>query len=167
MKINSANSLLELKESLLVASRDAEKNRRELTVLFTKLSDIIEHGKKLATDQAFLETLKFTRMRDRHANIVEAHERTFDWIFDERKAGSGKSTLMKYLVKHDLVKESLDEWAGSKSLVTGAYFFWSGGDSMEKSQLGLLQSLLYDILRVFPSVIPEMSPKRWLTTSTV
>lgn len=74
---------------------------------------------------------------------------------------------MKYLVNHDLVKESLDEWAGSKSLVIGAYFFWSGGDSMEKSQLGLLQSLLYDILRVFPSVVPEMSPKRWLTTSTV
>lgn len=188
MKINSANSLLELKESLLVASRDAEKNRQELKVLFSRLSDIAEHGKKLAAEQAFLETLKFTRMRDRHASIVEAHERTFDWIFDESiaktnfsnwlrsragiywitgKAGSGKSTLMKYLVKHDLVKESLNEWAGSKSLVTGAYFFWSGGDSMEKSQLGLLQSLLYDILRVFPSVIPEMSPKRWLTTSTV
>ncbi|OBT62583.1 hypothetical protein VE03_07372 [Pseudogymnoascus sp. 23342-1-I1] len=188
MKINSANSLLELKESLLVASRNAEKNRQELKVLFSKLSDLTEHGKELATEQAFLETLKFTRMRDRHSNIVEAHERTFNWIFDEDitktnfsnwlhnragiywitgKAGSGKSTLMKYLVNHDMVKESLDEWAGSKSLVTGAYFFWSGGDSMEKSQLGLLQSLLYDILRVFPSVIPEMSPKRWLDTSTV
>ncbi|KFY07882.1 hypothetical protein V492_06737 [Pseudogymnoascus sp. VKM F-4246] len=188
MRITSANSLLELKESLLVASKETKKNRQELRMLFSKLCDLTEHGKKLATEQAFLETLKFTRMRARHANIAEAHERTFNWIFDESiaktnfsnwlrtqtgiywitgKAGSGKSTLMKYLINHDLVKEFLDEWAGSKSLVTGAYFFWSGGDDMEKSQLGLLQSLLYDILRVFPSVIPDMSPKRWSATSTI
>ncbi|KFX91101.1 hypothetical protein V490_06073 [Pseudogymnoascus sp. VKM F-3557] len=185
MKINSANILLELKESLLIASQDAQRDREELTALFSKLSDLTEHGKKLATEQAFLESLNFKRMRDRRANITRAHEKTFNWIFDESaaktnfsnwlqsragiywitgKAGSGKSTLMKYLVDHHRVKKSLDEWARSKSLVIGAYFFWSGGDTMEKSQLGLLQSLLYDILRVFPSVIPEMSPKRWLNT---
>lgn len=95
MKINSANSLVELKESLLVASRDAERNKQELKVLFSKLSDLTEHGKRLATEQAFLETLKFKRMRDRHANIVEAHERTFNWIFDENIAETNVSNWLR------------------------------------------------------------------------
>ena len=78
MKINTVNSLLALKESLLVASRDSQKNGQELNVLLTKLSDLTEHGGRVATEQAILESLKFTRMRDRHSNIVEAHSKTFD-----------------------------------------------------------------------------------------
>ena len=188
MGIIPSDSLSALKDNLLVVSQDVHKNRQEFDVLSNKLSEFVEHGGKLATEQAILESLNFRRMRDRRSNIVEAHARTFDWIFDEKvegasssaktnfsdwlrnragiywitgKAGSGKSTLMKYLVSHDLVRKSLEDWAGSKSLFTGAYFFWSAGDDMEKSQNGLLQSLLYDILRRCPSVLPELSPDRW------
>ncbi|KAF7865721.1 hypothetical protein EAF04_005887 [Stromatinia cepivora] len=108
------------------------------------------------------------------------HIGTFDWIFDPLRtgfmhwlreggdiywingnAGSGKSTLMKYLVGHDFVKNALVDWAGTKPLFIGNYYFWSAGNEIEKSQQGLLQSLLYDILGNCPSVLPKLFPDRW------
>jgi len=77
------------------------------------------------------------------------------------KPGSGKSTLMKYLCDHERTKTTLQEWAGTLTLVTGSYFFWSAGTEMQKSQQGLLQSLLCEMLRQCPYLIPIVVPSRW------
>ncbi|OCL01222.1 hypothetical protein AOQ84DRAFT_221068, partial [Glonium stellatum] len=42
-----------------------------------------------------------------------------------------------------------------QKLVTGSYFFWNSGYSMQKSQTGLLQSLLYQVLSACPDLILE------------
>ncbi|KAJ8129596.1 hypothetical protein O1611_g4033 [Lasiodiplodia mahajangana] len=80
------------------------------------------------------------------------------------KAGSGKSTLMKYIVNHDETRKSLEAWAGTKKLIIAAHYFWNAGSMMQKSQRGLYRSLLYDFLRVCPEQIPHVCSARWAAT---
>jgi hypothetical protein len=62
---------------------------------------------------------------------------------------------MKYVCDHSTTREALQSWAGSQKLITASYFFWNSGLPMQKSQIGLLRSLLYQILLECPSLIPE------------
>lgn len=70
------------------------------------------------------------------------------------QAGSGKSTLIKFAAKHDQTLAALREWAGSAQLHTASFYFWNQGFAMQKSQIGLFQSLLYQILRQAPELAP-------------
>ncbi|OQE22821.1 hypothetical protein PENFLA_c012G09388 [Penicillium flavigenum] len=81
------------------------------------------------------------------------------WI--SGKAGSGKSTLMKWLLHEDRTTQLLESWAGSKVLLKAQYFFWSSGTSEQKTLSGLLRSLLYDLLRQWPDPIFEISASKW------
>ncbi|TGO87413.1 hypothetical protein BPOR_0228g00150 [Botrytis porri] len=100
--------------------------------LWDKLFQHIENGSTVATERAVLENFKYEGMGRRISNLVEAHNGTFDWIFDPQttgflqwlregddiywidgNAGSGKSTLMKYLVGNNVVKAALLAWAGT------------------------------------------------------
>ena len=70
------------------------------------------------------------------------------------KPGSGKSTLMKYMGNHRKLKENLSAWAGTHTLVIAKYYFWDlGKDALQKSQAGLLRSVLYQILRRHPDLM--------------
>ncbi|KAF1355924.1 hypothetical protein EJ07DRAFT_168080 [Lizonia empirigonia] len=114
----------------------------------------------------------------RESKVPEAHAKTFEWIFSEDnqnstfldwlqhddgvfwamgKAGSGKSTLMKFLVNHPLIEQHLESWAAGKTIVVAKYFFWNAGNDLQKSQEGLLRSLLFAILRRCPSMISSLS----------
>ncbi|KAL2408153.1 hypothetical protein ABEF95_008364 [Exophiala dermatitidis] len=118
-------------------------------------------------------------MDDREDQIALAELRTFDWILQapqgerrtwdsfidwlERggaiywvngKAGSGKSTLMKYLKNHRMVQKTLASWAGGTSLITASFFFWYNGNTLQKTQEGLLRSLLYQALENHRELIP-------------
>lgn len=66
------------------------------------------------------------------------------WI--SGKAGSGKSTLMKYL--HRVLKERnyLPNWSNGKPLLVAAFFFFEGGEELQKTREGMLRSLLHQIL---------------------
>ncbi|KAL2440891.1 hypothetical protein ABEF95_008482 [Exophiala dermatitidis] len=124
-------------------------------------------------------SLWFPVMDDREDQIALAELRTFDWILQapqgkrhtwdsfidwlERggaiywingKAGSGKSTLMKYLKHHSMVQKTLASWAGSTSLITASFFFWYNGNTLQKTQEGLLRSLLYQALENHRELIP-------------
>jgi NACHT domain len=139
-----------------------------------------ELGKKL------LYNLRFDDIEDRHERIAEAYKETFKWIYGEveaegkpwtsftkwlegqsdlywitGKAGSGKSTLMKYLYNNPLTLEHLQEWASPCSLLTAAFFFWNSGSKMQMSKMGLLQSLLFELLSKQPILIPIVLPERW------
>ncbi|KAI4277459.1 MAG: hypothetical protein L6R35_006150 [Caloplaca aegaea] len=131
-----------------------------------------------------LEYLSFSKIRDRVDEVARAHQSTFEWInhtpkptqrpwsnlsewmrkgegcyWINGKAGSGKSTLMKYLFDNDTVKGALSEWAGTARLVVASYFSWNLGSPLQKSQVGLLRSLLHDILDQVPDLIPTVLPK--------
>lgn len=133
-----------------------------------------------------LESLHFSELRDRHDRIAEAHQRTFQWIYGkphsgERswthfvqwlegdgslywitgKAGSGKSTLMKYLFNNGRTMDHLKIWASGKHLVVVAFFFWNSGTDIQSSQDGLLRSLLFQVLVKSTKLIPRLFPERW------
>lgn len=87
-------------------------------------------------------------------------EETLYWITG--KAGSGKSTLMKYISAHDRTGEHLSQWAKGSPLITGGHYFWnSGTNAMQMSKLGLLQTLLHQSVQNSPERIPKLFPDRW------
>ena len=163
--------------------------RNEALVLLCSGTDKMS---QFTREQQILRALNFEGMDDRHIAIHAAHERTFAWVFGlasgtdqctadfadwlrsndslywvSGKPGSGKSTLMKYLGDHSALKENLSVWAGSWTLVVAKYFFWDlGKDALQKSQLGLLRSLLYQILRRHPNLIQEAFPPEYDTQAT-
>ena len=152
----------------------------------------------------FLNRLRYPGMEDRENRIAQAHEKTFRWIFEDGnlqqtrwsnfrdwlksdsqlywitgKAGSGKSTLMKYICQPDeeisddrmptniggrcesRCSKHLKNWAGEFQLITAVFFFWNSGVELQMSQRGLVLSLLYQLIRQAPHLIATVSPKRW------
>ena len=151
-----------------------------------------------------LYLLQFKEMEDRHERIVEACEKTFQWIFEDAgsqsleeswenywegvpdespkdaqwisftqwlasnsslywitgKAGSGKSTLIKYIAKDERTLKNLKGWTPGGTIITASYFFWNSGTSMQMSQQGLLQSLLFQILSSYPALTRNLFPER-------
>lgn len=138
-----------------------------------------------------LERLWFSNMTDRLEAIPEAHKKTFQWIFKSPedtkqfasgrtwsdfkdwlqhgsdlywvsgKAGSGKSTLMKYIFSEPYTRRYLADWAGDIKLYVAGFFFWNSGTTKQKSQYGLFRSLLYNVLHETPELIPTAFPKLW------
>ena len=73
-----------------------------------------------------------------------------DWLKSESniywisgKPGSGKSTLMKFIVESPATKEALQSWATDTLIVS--HFFWKPGSTMQKNTKGLLCSILYQL----------------------
>ena len=82
------------------------------------------------------------------------------------KAGAGKSTLMKFLFQHSRTRSKLSEWALQKKLVLVDCFFWSSGDHLQRSLEGLYRSILFEVLKQCPELIPEVFPDQWARSST-
>ncbi|KAL5381575.1 hypothetical protein DPSP01_007027 [Paraphaeosphaeria sporulosa] len=137
----------------------------------------------LCSDKAVLSSLRFDQMRFRHSKIPQAHQNTFSWMYSKcfepwlessekvywisGKPGSGKSTLVKYLVDNDQTPISLRQWAGPDTrLVITSYFFWVNGSELQRSQEGLLRTLLFEILQEFPALIKLVAPEAWNDVQT-
>jgi hypothetical protein len=85
------------------------------------------------------------------------------------KPGSGKSTLMKHLFRNERLFPQLEEWSGhSPGFLTGC-FLWNCGNELQKSSIGLLNTLLYETLQDMiygpyeqdPAIIPWIFNDRW------
>lgn len=137
---------------------------------------------KAITDR-ILNALHFREIEERQAGISTAYDRTLEWIYRDLanydtswdpfaewlesgtgiywingKAGSGKSTLMKYIDCHPTTREILDRWRGTDNLIVGSFFFWYAGTSLQRSQVGLLRSLLLFVLRKKAELVPVLFP---------
>lgn len=78
------------------------------------------------------------------------------------KAGSGKSTMMRYLFRHERTLEGLQDWAEGQTLICASFYFWvAGGDSLQMSLDGLQRSILYKVLQQQPPLAPELFTKQW------
>ncbi|KAK4222132.1 hypothetical protein QBC38DRAFT_100666 [Podospora fimiseda] len=143
----------------------------------------LEIGKRGEITSRVLDCLHFRQIRDRVESIPKAHAETFQWIFDHPKenlrwdsfpdwlqrgegcywingkAGSGKSTLMKFVWGHPDGLTHLAKWAADGPLLTASFFFWYLGSPLQKSETGLLRSLLHDILAQQPGLIPTIMPE--------
>ncbi|GAB7334160.1 hypothetical protein MBLNU13_g06229t2 [Cladosporium sp. NU13] len=65
------------------------------------------------------------------------------------KAGSGKSTLMRFLAGHEQTGALLQTWATRNHCVLAVYahYFWCSGSQLQSSQEGLWRSILYAIAK--------------------
>ena len=161
-----------------IPEMDISNFSNRLDHLSSQLLALSQEAKNVAGEQALLNSLRYRLMKDRFANISDSASKTFDWIFDtsgseqqggsrfmdwlsngsgifwiEGKAGSGKSTIMKYICDHHKTKERLLQWSHGRQLISSSFFFWGSGTTLQKSQEGLLRSLLYEILRQCPNMI--------------
>ncbi|KUL88478.1 hypothetical protein ZTR_05452 [Talaromyces verruculosus] len=76
------------------------------------------------------------------------------------KAGSGKSTLVKFLCQNPRLNRELERWAGN-NLVFANFFFWASGNKLQRSLEGLYRSLLFEILNQCPELIDKVLPDQW------
>jgi hypothetical protein len=67
---------------------------------------------------------------------------------------------MKCIFEAEESQRRLQRWAGMRQLYTGSFYFWNQGSEMQKSGLGLFQSLLYQILKSAPELIPRIFQDR-------
>jgi hypothetical protein len=148
---------------------DVCDEREALAVTLAQCDSI---ASDLIASLALLDSLPFEQLDFRHSKIQTAHSGTLEWVFATTwtswvessdpifwvsgKPGSGKSTLMKYLVHN-----SRSHLATAQNYVFLDYFFWVGGTELQRSQEGLLRALLYDILRHSPRLIKPMLPYAW------
>ncbi|KAI0447575.1 hypothetical protein F4803DRAFT_269231 [Xylaria telfairii] len=79
------------------------------------------------------------------------------------KAGSGKSTLMKYLAGSPQAREHLTHWAKTtgKDLIFAGFFFWRSGAPLERDIEGLYRGILWKILDAHPDFIQHVFPALW------
>ncbi|KAJ2992613.1 hypothetical protein NUW58_g2103 [Xylaria curta] len=123
------------------------------------------------------KSLEFDEIRSREGQIDKAHIDTFLWVLDrspegigfvqwlengnstywiQGKAGAGKSTLMKYICDQPMTYEYLDRWADGQLLITAKYFSWFAGTNLQKSQEGLLRTLLFNIVTKHPRLLGDL-----------
>ncbi|KAE9570709.1 hypothetical protein CGCF415_v013370 [Colletotrichum fructicola] len=133
-----------------------------------------------------LGKLWFATIKDRFEDILPAHKKTCEWIFSRDlrlhfsstfiewiengtgvywisgKAGSGKSTLMKYMVNDPRTEMLLQSWARGQPLVTAKYLFWDlSSDILPKSLDGLFRGILREIIRKDASFAPLLFPDQF------
>ncbi|KAM5517777.1 P-loop containing nucleoside triphosphate hydrolase [Fusarium oxysporum f. sp. phaseoli] len=142
-------------------------------------------AKAALIQSCIFRSLWFRSYDDRRINIKDPHYQTLQWALDppsdyiqwddlntwlqsasglywvSGKAGSGKSTLMKYLDQHDQTHALIRTWANDSELIFASFFFYALGRSEQKSQSRLLRSLLYQILERDPSATESALPHMW------
>lgn len=123
---------------------------------------------------------RYANIENAHKSITGSHKSTFDWIFSRNgpgfvewleseqslfwingKAGSGKSTLMKFIAEDPRLVKHLNMQDPSLDLVCAKCFFWSAGSRQQKSQEGLFKSILHTILTKHHHMLRVLFPEHW------
>jgi hypothetical protein len=129
---------------------------------------------------AILTGLRYQNMKQRRMVVPTAAQSTFQWVLSpdsplshwlraeashrfwvSGKAGSGKSTLMKFLFEQPETLRNLERWAGSHELLVGDHFFWIAGNTEINFDQALYQSMLSDIIAAKPTVAAIICRDRW------
>lgn len=77
-------------------------------------------------------------------SFVQSSTENIYWITG--KPGSGKSTLMKFMVEASRMQSLLKQVFPTCLSVVASHFIWAAGTSVQKSLRGILSSLLFQIL---------------------
>ena len=127
--------MAEVRNCTQLQARDSERAR----TLMEKLHLVAEEGHRVANEEKILSSLKFDKWKRRFNIVSKAHAQTFDWMLKDTtggeapptrfklwlqsqngiywvagKAGSGKSTLMKFLANHEQVLRYLQDLGRSR-----------------------------------------------------
>lgn len=149
-----------------------------LANLSATMVNLSEMGKRIQLEQKLLQSLDFQGRVYRYKKTKSTHATTFQWMLQssqetdrapirftewlreksgvfwiEGKAGSGKSTLMKFLCNNPTTMSHLRTWAQDKRLFVAHFFLWNAGSRLQKSREGLLRSIIFEILRRCPDLL--------------
>ncbi|KAK1072797.1 hypothetical protein LTR74_002312 [Friedmanniomyces endolithicus] len=166
-----------LQPAIVIASSEAKADSK---LLSAKLEAVLVEHRTLTRHLHVLQSLQYPSIFDRQTSIPSTYGATGHWIFDPRKAffdwwlqhghgifwvcgkaGSGKSTLMKFLSKELRTVHGSRLKTSEMPVTVVSFFFWNAGTELQRSQEGLLQSLLFQILRKCPDLIPFACSERW------
>ncbi|RMY17078.1 hypothetical protein D0867_06292 [Hortaea werneckii] len=173
-------------KALQISVRNDQKDQSHtISALESSLKDFTRQVTAMQTiaatvsrDDCVLRNLTFPEMAVRYKGITKAYKTTFSWVFEDDglfqrwltmsdktfwisgKAGSGKSTFMRYLANHPTTKIGLQQWSEGRRLVIADHYLWNPGAPMQKSKEGLLRNLLFQILRQCPDLIGTAFPSR-------
>ncbi|KAI4225318.1 MAG: hypothetical protein LQ349_007087 [Xanthoria aureola] len=149
---------------------------------FDQKFDVQEREAKIdQARQLFLTSLFFPDIEARKDEVKQSFEGTCSWVFDppmdtknnapkwhnfrqwleigqavywiSGKPGSGKSTLMKYIVEGPRTAEYLSSWKRGTELIIVTFFFKDLGTWLQKSATGLLRSIIWQITQYWPGMI--------------
>ncbi|TQN68886.1 Vegetative incompatibility protein HET-E-1 [Colletotrichum shisoi] len=176
------NALAQDLRKLAAESRSAaEASSEGLRVFAETWARVSEEARNQDTVLAILASLRFAQIKERQSEVPKAHRTTFEWVFSEEspvdfsawllessglfwitgKPGSGKSTLMKFLLGHERTMLLAEGWAKPEPLIVASHFFWAVGTEIQKSQEGLLRTLLFQVLVSCPGIISMVCPARY------
>lgn len=187
--------------------RSVEHDNDQVIPYFDPCSMQISGHEKRRLQDEFLKGLHYDGMYDRETSITPAHAKTFQWIFEKGtehqihwedfgkwlesesqlywitgKAGSGKSTLMKFIsapqsgrmplaegvkttdppeISGLRCTEYLNKWSGDNQLLIGSFYFWAAGSQIQTSTEGLFRTLLHQLLARNEHIVPNISPRKW------
>ncbi|PWY83560.1 hypothetical protein BO70DRAFT_370770 [Aspergillus heteromorphus CBS 117.55] len=137
-------------------------------------SDVQGHRRRV------MDALTFDALESRQATIKAAHAKSCKWLLQKQeylewldynrfpehhgllwikgKAGSGKSTMMKFAFQQALTPRQ-------ENNVTLSFFFNARGEDLEKTTFGMYRSLLFQLLERLPEVqvlLDEVDPSACL-----
>ncbi|KAL8650778.1 MAG: hypothetical protein Q9226_005002 [Calogaya cf. arnoldii] len=135
----------------------------------------------------FLESLWFSDMNLRANDISASYPATFEWMFDattkrpwgsftrwleggdrmywiQGKAGSGKSTLMKFVANDPRTRDLLGQSSPHNKTLTARFYFWLSGSKLQRSLKGLLCSLCRQIILEDSTIFDTISTEKTVLT---
>ncbi|KFY89381.1 hypothetical protein V498_06457 [Pseudogymnoascus sp. VKM F-4517 (FW-2822)] len=187
LEVNRAKEIQQLRQDLEKIFEEIKSPfqiKNPYSQAWGQLPGAAERAKNLVAERLILNRLGYLTMEYRHQAISKEHAKTFQWIYEPTssdskpwtnfvhwleedhglywitgKPGSGKSTLMKFISAHPNTRKHLQTWARGRKLVTASFYFWSPAkNQLQKSQVGLLRSILYQIFRQCPDWILRLFP---------
>lgn len=167
--------VLQLEQGRTITAQLMADQSRQIRDHFDQRFDNHERATETErTSETLKASLFFPDIEARHDQIGPAFKGTFKWIFEpptregtdvrkwsnfrewleasdgiywvSGKPGSGKSTLMKYIVDEPRTVEYLNKWEPNSELIVMSFFFLNLGSQMQKGATGLLRSLIYQII---------------------
>lgn len=189
-----------LKSALLGAIYESEKESSTTEPRTFEIPSV----KRQSLKGKLLSKMAYPDIFIREQSVPKAHEKTFQWIFEKEKqqgvpwdsfcqwleapdkklywitgkAGSGKSTLMKYVSQlpvsdncsgqpEDAENQPrcfpfLERGPESKPALIASFYFWAVGSPMQRSKEGMLRTLLHELLKqAEPEMIATIAPESW------
>ncbi|KAK1754472.1 hypothetical protein QBC47DRAFT_218483 [Echria macrotheca] len=186
LKLHCSDSLAQLTRQLEGQLRKSQAIQETVHDMHDTIIRLSEEAQVRRSQLRVLESLMDSTLKIRESSICSSHARTYEWMLTPRdaniyqnvqflewlrdetgvfwvagKPGSGKSTLMKFVPSDSRTRTALEQWADEKRLIIGRHFFWMAGYDLQRSQDGLLRSLLYTVLSECPNLMPTVVPEQW------
>lgn len=72
------------------------------------------------------------------------------------KPGSGKSSLMSFVMSDERTSDCLQAWTGGRLPHIFSFFFWKPGSRLQRTMSGLRRSLIWQLCKARPSIISQL-----------